>query len=105
MGNGKQTGAGLNPPTGRPMKRIISLAITLLAGFAFVLLSIDRSTAQDRSAVQAQAKKNKATSFDDQISANMQQMIDEGRQTFRFDSFGDEAFWGDMLKLHQAIEG
>jgi hypothetical protein len=24
---------------------------------------------------------------------------------FRFDTFGDEAFWGDALKLHQAIEG
>ena len=28
-----------------------------------------------------------------------------GRETFRFDTFGDEAFWGDTLKLHQAIEG
>jgi cytochrome c5 len=32
-------------------------------------------------------------------------LIDEGRQTFRFDTFGDEAFWGDTLKLHQAIAG
>jgi hypothetical protein len=31
--------------------------------------------------------------------------LEEGRQTFRFDTFGDEAFWGDTLKLHQAIEG
>jgi hypothetical protein len=29
----------------------------------------------------------------------------EGEQTFRFDTFGDEAFWGDTLHLHQAIEG
>src|SRR5262245_55986847 len=28
-----------------------------------------------------------------------------GRQVFRFDTFGDEAFWGGTLKLHQAIEG
>jgi hypothetical protein len=28
-----------------------------------------------------------------------------GQNTFRFDTFGDEAFWGDTLKLHQAIEG
>src|SRR5262249_9483732 len=28
-----------------------------------------------------------------------------GRRTFRFDTFGDERFWGDTLKLHQAIEG
>ena len=32
-------------------------------------------------------------------------MIDQGRKTFRFDTFGSEAYWGDTLKLHQAIEG
>lgn len=32
-------------------------------------------------------------------------MAEEGKQTFRFDTFGDEAFWGDTLQLHQAIEG
>jgi hypothetical protein len=32
-------------------------------------------------------------------------MVEEGRETFRFDTFGDEAFWGDTLKLHQAIAG
>jgi hypothetical protein len=33
------------------------------------------------------------------------QMIKEGRQTFRYDTFGDEEFWGDALKLHHAIIG
>src|SRR4051794_40240255 len=28
-----------------------------------------------------------------------------GQQVFRFDTFGDEAFWGDTLRLHQAIAG
>jgi hypothetical protein len=37
------------------------------------------------------------------VTAN--QMVQEGRQIFRFDTFGDEAFWGDALKLHQAIAG
>jgi hypothetical protein len=31
--------------------------------------------------------------------------IDRGRVTFRYDTFGDEAFWGDTLHLHQAIAG
>jgi hypothetical protein len=31
--------------------------------------------------------------------------IRQGRQIFRFDTFGDEAFWGGALKLHRAIEG
>ena len=29
----------------------------------------------------------------------------EGQQIFRFDTFGDEAFWGDTLQLHKAIAG
>jgi len=32
-------------------------------------------------------------------------LITDGLQTFRFDTFGDEVFWGDTIKLHQAIEG
>ena len=31
--------------------------------------------------------------------------MNRGRRIFRFDTFGDEAFWGGTLKLHQAIEG
>ncbi len=39
------------------------------------------------------------------VEANAQQMIAQGRKTFRFDTFGDEVFWGDTLQLHKAIEG
>jgi len=31
--------------------------------------------------------------------------IDEGRKTFRSDTFGDEVFWGGTLQLHRAIAG
>jgi hypothetical protein len=43
--------------------------------------------------------------FDDQIKSHLESMFAEGRQTFRFDTFGDEAFWGDTLQLHRAITG
>ncbi len=46
-----------------------------------------------------------ADGFDGVVGQNVRQMIKDGRQTFRFDTFGDEAFWGDTLQLHQAIEG
>jgi len=39
------------------------------------------------------------------IAKNAQKMLAEGMQTFRFDTFGDEAFWGDTLQLHRAIAG
>ena len=37
--------------------------------------------------------------------ANAVHMFDQGRQVFRFATFDDQTFWGDALKLHQAIEG
>ena len=39
------------------------------------------------------------------VVVNATQKILQGEHAFRFDTFGDEAFWGDTLKLHQAIEG
>src|SRR5262245_30572260 len=36
---------------------------------------------------------------------NAAKLVRQGQNTFRFDTFGDQAFWGDMLKLHQAIAG
>ena len=41
----------------------------------------------------------------DDASRNAERMLTEGQRTFRFDTFGSEAFWGDKLKVHQAIEG
>jgi hypothetical protein len=42
-------------------------------------------------------------SVDQQNKANALAIFDQGKQTFRFDTFGDEAFWGDTLKLHQGV--
>jgi hypothetical protein len=39
------------------------------------------------------------------VVQNAIQKVQQGEQIFRFDTFGDQAFWGDTLKLHQAIEG
>ncbi len=32
-------------------------------------------------------------------------MIDRGRNTFRYDTFGDQDFWGGTLQIHKAIKG
>ena len=45
------------------------------------------------------------SSFDGIIDANLQQMFKQGKDTFRYATFGDEAFWGGKLRLHQAIQG
>jgi len=41
----------------------------------------------------------------DEVESNALKTLKNGRNIFRFDTFGDQAFWGDTLKLHQSIEG
>ena len=53
----------------------------------------------------AESQKAQLSGFDAVISKNAQQMMENGRQIFRFDTFGSEAFWGDALQLHKAIAG
>ena len=45
------------------------------------------------------------TENDQLINMSAQNMVETGRDTFRHDPFGDEAYWGDTLKLHQALAG
>lgn len=43
--------------------------------------------------------------FDAEIMRSSQTLLEQGRQIFRSDTFGSEAFWGDTLQLHKAIAG
>ena len=43
--------------------------------------------------------------FDDVVQEFSRAELAKGRQIFRYDTFGDEAWWGDALELHKAIEG
>ncbi len=70
-----------------------------------IALAIVASTALIFGANRAGSKIMELFGFDREIDRNAERMLAEGRQTFRFDTFGDEAFWGDQLKLHLAIEG
>src|SRR5215218_6617453 len=44
-------------------------------------------------------------SFDEVIAQTGNELFTRGAQIFRFDTFGDERFWSDGLKLHLAIAG
>src|SRR5688572_19276521 len=43
--------------------------------------------------------------FQSEIRQNADQLFHEGKKIFRYDTFGSEAFWGDELRLHEAILG
>ncbi|PYJ85031.1 MAG: hypothetical protein DME70_10245, partial [Verrucomicrobia bacterium] len=83
-------------------KVLYSLAV-LLIGLALMLGSLLRAAEQANATPKVPA--GNLAENDRAITANAQKMIEEGRQVFRFDTFGSEAFWGDTLQLHKAIAG
>jgi hypothetical protein len=50
-------------------------------------------------------RRGPAIGFDAVIEAHARDMVERGRQIFRFDTFGDEDFWGGTLRLHEAVAG
>ena len=76
----------------------------MLAGACAIILGLGFLAARSERSVYADGDSDQD---DAQAAAvkNAKRMIADGRQTFRFDTFGDEAFWGDTLKLHEAIKG
>ena len=86
------------------MKNVLKIAIGLVL---FTGLAVGFYGLIGARGVSAQTEK-KGTSllrFEAAVRNDAERMMKEGQETFRFDTFGDEAFWGDTLKLHQAIEG
>ena len=84
------------------MQKMLVLALVAAFGLGIALARVPGGLPLHLAAT---AQAPPATEVDRAIGQNAQRMIDEGRRTFRFDTFGDEAFWGDALKLHTAIEG
>src|SRR6266542_5615622 len=90
--------------------RVLSLPAILLAAISITLPIINWGRVQANEVTPAvkpkpQKEPKKFKSFDDKISANANELIEDGRQVFRSNTFGDEKFWGETLQLHKAIEG
>jgi hypothetical protein len=74
-------------------KTLVALTAMLVTRLAIGILFPKHSRAQ------------RPATFDEHIKTYAHQVLEQGRERFRFDTFGDEACWGDTLKLHQAIAG
>ena len=90
---------------GAAKTRILYLIIMGLAAVAIVLPILERTPAHSQPTNHDQGNRHKLRHFDAEITANANELIESGRSIFRFDTFGDEAFWGAALQLHKAIEG
>ena len=92
----------MNPRKGRLILAERGLARIALVLFAAAVTLVFLST---RDSWAEGEDRGKTTASERQTDANAQRMLDEGKQTFRFDTFGDEAFWTDALQLNRAIAG
>jgi hypothetical protein len=82
------------------------ICLAVLAAMALAAGWLDRVYAQD--AIEQSGRHSgdgRDSSFDDRVRTNAVDLFLDGRRIFRFDTFGDEEFWGGKLRLHQAIQG
>src|SRR5262245_28202425 len=80
-------------------KSILSMGVFILGSAVFVAESVFLAGGD------ALAGSDSLSKADRLVDEQSEAVIDQGRQIFRFDTFGDEAWWGDTLRLHQAIAG
>jgi hypothetical protein len=84
-------------------------SVLKFAGGLILLIALAVGTVHFLGGQQTSAQTQKAaapqTGFDVVVHNNAERMMKEGQKTFRFDTFGSEAFWGDALQLHKAIAG
>jgi hypothetical protein len=79
----------------------LALVTTILVGHSF---AAKPNQPRNRPSA-ARPQKPKPIVPQDPTIKNAADTIVQGRRTFRFDTFGDEAFWGGALRLHEAIKG
>jgi hypothetical protein len=81
--------------------KIIGMSIACLV-IAFACARIPRDVQTDPA---VETKQIPEKSFDSDIDHHAKEMMKEGRKIFRYDTFGSEEFWGDRLRLHEAVAG
>jgi len=77
-------------------------AVTAAIGVSAIALAMLAGAGESTDADDGERRLSKN---DRHINASARRLIEEGRQVFRFDTFGSEAFFGDALGLHKAIAG
>ena len=83
--------------------KITSIKTATVISIIILIISISQFM-QCTNSSNGQAKKTEKEN-EDPITDNANKMLAEGKQTFRFETFGDEAYWTDALQLNKAITG
>jgi hypothetical protein len=76
-------------------KGVFLLSQAAMAG-ALMLLALFPGAAADRNPA--------STPPEDPVASHAQKMVEEGRRTFRYDTFGDQVFWSRLLGIHESLK-
>lgn len=82
------------------MKKRVLIFLLSATMLSLISVSLLRCTTEAEGNTTAPIKQ-----AEDPATANANKMMAEGRQTFRYETFGDEAFWTDALQIQKAIMG
>jgi hypothetical protein len=66
---------------------LVPAVLLLVAGLSWSTAKIEAKSAQSRN----------------EAEDNASRLIEQGRQIFRFDTFGDEVFWSDQLQMQRSV--
>ena len=81
------------------MKRCAAVALLATASLLLVTIAVQGAKHEkQKPEKQKHGGQPSPSQFLGSAEDNAQQLIDQGRQTFRFDTFGDEAFWSGQLQ-------
>ncbi len=80
----------------------ITVGVVLFGG---LVVGSYRLVGAQRASAQTEETGASPSGFAAVVPHNSERTLKEGQHTFRVDTFGDEAWWGDTLHLHEGIEG
>lgn len=76
--------------------KLLHATLVSLAGTVLLLTAIATSSTTDD---------DERSRFLGNAEENAKELIEQGKQTFRFDTYGDEAFWTGQLQIQQTVSG
>ena len=82
-----------------------SLRLALAAATVLIVSSAHAENASTSSTSSSDRRSPHLSPMDARVDFRALQQIHKGRQIFRYETFADEAFWGGILGLHEAIAG
>jgi hypothetical protein len=81
-----------------------STRTVLIIGIILFVITLSRQLFQCTNSSSGEPPKT-AGERENATPDNANKMLEEGKQTFRYETFGDEVYWTDALQLNKAIAG